>query len=109
MNQQVVLAIETSCDETSVAIVAGGSRVLANVVSSQVDLHARFGGVVPEVASRAHLELLEVVLQEALDEAEMTAVDMAAFRDASKGLVDEFRRDPRIDQLYRMIRAGAQS
>lgn len=65
----VVLAIETSCDETSVAIVRDGTEVLANVVSSQIDLHAAFGGVVPEVASRAHLEMLEPVLRTALAEA----------------------------------------
>ncbi len=65
----VVLAIETSCDETSVAIVRDGTEVLANVVSSQIDLHAEFGGVVPEVASRAHLEMLEPVLTKALADA----------------------------------------
>jgi len=65
---RVVLAIETSCDETSVAIVRGGVDVLANVVSSQVEIHARFGGVVPEVASRAHLEMLEIVVLQAIEE-----------------------------------------
>ena len=64
-----ILAIETSCDETSVAIVADGTRVLSNVVSSQIDLHAVYGGVVPEVASRAHLERMEAVLDEAMDQA----------------------------------------
>ncbi len=67
--RQLIMAIETSCDETSVAIVADGTEVLANVVSSQIDLHATFGGVVPEVASRAHLERLEAVTAEALREA----------------------------------------
>ena len=54
----VVLAIETSCDETAAAVVMGGNDVLSSVVSSQIDIHARFGGVVPEVASRAHLEAI---------------------------------------------------
>jgi N6-L-threonylcarbamoyladenine synthase len=65
----LVLGIETSCDETAAAVVRGGRDVLSSVVSSQVDLHARFGGVVPEIASRAHVELLTPVLAEALVEA----------------------------------------
>jgi N6-L-threonylcarbamoyladenine synthase len=64
-----ILGIETSCDETAAAVVADGSDVLSSVVSSQVDLHARFGGVVPEIASRAHVELLTPVMAEALVEA----------------------------------------
>jgi N6-L-threonylcarbamoyladenine synthase len=64
-----VLAIETSCDETAAAVVEDGRNVLSSVVSSQVDLHARFGGVVPEVASRAHLDLLGPVVSAAMDEA----------------------------------------
>lgn len=72
----LVLAIETSCDETSVAIVRDGIEVLSNVVSSQVELHAEFGGVVPEVASRAHLELLEPVVVGAMTEAGVTADEL---------------------------------
>jgi len=64
-----VLGIETSCDETAAAIVEDGVRILSNVVSSQIDLHARFGGVVPEVASRAHVERINGCIQEAVDEA----------------------------------------
>ena len=64
-----VLGIETSCDETAASVVRGGRDVLSSVVSSQVDLHARFGGVVPEIASRAHTELLTPVVAEALVEA----------------------------------------
>src|SRR5437867_6519271 len=64
-----ILGIETSCDETAAAVVANGAAVLSSVVSSQVDLHARFGGVVPEIASRAHVELLTPVVAEALVEA----------------------------------------
>jgi N6-L-threonylcarbamoyladenine synthase len=62
----VVLAIETSCDETSAAVLLGGHEVLSNVVSSQVDLHAVYGGVVPEIASRAHLDLVLPVVDQAL-------------------------------------------
>jgi N6-L-threonylcarbamoyladenine synthase len=64
-----ILGIETSCDETAAAVVTGGSDIRSSVVSSQVDLHARFGGVVPEIASRAHVELLTPVVAEALVEA----------------------------------------
>lgn len=64
-----LLAIETSCDETSVAVVTDGRDILANVVSSQIDIHAEYGGVVPEIASRKHLELLPFVTEQALSEA----------------------------------------
>ncbi len=64
-----ILGIETSCDETAAAVVAGARDVLSSVVSSQVELHARFGGVVPEIASRAHVELLTPVVAQALIEA----------------------------------------
>jgi len=65
----VILGLETSCDETAAALVSVDGEILANVVSSQADLHARYGGVVPEVASRRHLELIVPVLREALAEA----------------------------------------
>jgi len=58
----IVLGIETSCDETAAACVMGGTDVLSSVVSSQIDLHAQFGGVVPEIASRAHVELVVPVI-----------------------------------------------
>lgn len=64
----LVLGIETSCDETAAAVVANGTAVLSSVVSSQVDLHARFGGVVPEIASRAHVQLITPVVAEVLVE-----------------------------------------
>ena len=64
-----ILGLETSCDETAAAVVTGHGEVLSSVVASQADLHARFGGVVPEVASRRHLELVSPVIRAALDEA----------------------------------------
>jgi N6-L-threonylcarbamoyladenine synthase len=60
-----ILGIESSCDETAAAIVADGTRILSNVVSSQVDIHAKYGGVVPELASRAHVEKIVPVVREA--------------------------------------------
>jgi N6-L-threonylcarbamoyladenine synthase len=72
----VVLGIETSCDETAAALITGDGRILANVVSSQADLHARYGGVVPEIASRRHLELVTPVLREALGEADAELDDV---------------------------------
>ena len=65
----MILGLETSCDETAAALVTEDGEILANVVSSQAELHAKYGGVVPEVASRRHLELITPVLREALDEA----------------------------------------
>jgi tRNA N6-adenosine threonylcarbamoyltransferase len=65
----VILALETSCDETAAAVVSGDGRIRSSIVSSQADLHARFGGVVPEVASRRHLELVGPVVRTALESA----------------------------------------
>lgn len=76
MNDVVVLAIETSCDETSVAIVKNGREILANKIYSQIDIHNAFGGVVPEVASRKHLEVINVIVDEALKEANMDLRDV---------------------------------
>jgi N6-L-threonylcarbamoyladenine synthase len=75
-NLALTLAIETSCDETSVAVVAGGRRVLSNVIHSQVDLHAAFGGVVPELAARDHLERLPHLLDLALEGAGVKPADV---------------------------------
>ncbi|PIE31983.1 MAG: tRNA (adenosine(37)-N6)-threonylcarbamoyltransferase complex transferase subunit TsaD [Ilumatobacter coccineus] len=72
----VVLGLETSCDETAAAIVVDGIHVLSNVVSSQVEIHAEFGGVVPEIASRAHMSNLHPVIDQALSDAGMTSSDI---------------------------------
>jgi N6-L-threonylcarbamoyladenine synthase len=72
----VILGIETSCDETAAALVTTDGEILANVVSSQAELHARYGGVVPEVASRRHLELVLPVLREALGDAKADLADV---------------------------------
>src|SRR5262249_54435039 len=74
----LILGIETSCDETAAAVVADGRTVWSSVVSSQVGLHARFGGVVPEVASRAHVELITPVIAEALVEAGVDFAELDA-------------------------------
>jgi N6-L-threonylcarbamoyladenine synthase len=73
-----ILGIETSCDETAAAVVEDGRRLLSNVIASQIDLHARYGGVVPEVASRKHLESILPVIEAALDEAECAWDDLTA-------------------------------
>jgi N6-L-threonylcarbamoyladenine synthase len=72
----VILGIETSCDETAAAVVTRDGRMLSSVVSSQADLHARFGGVVPEVASRRHLELVTPVVRSALEDADASLEDL---------------------------------
>lgn len=73
-----ILAIESSCDETAAAVVKNGREVLSNVISSQIDLHTLYGGVVPEIASRKHVEKINQVIQAALDEAGMTLDQMTA-------------------------------
>jgi N6-L-threonylcarbamoyladenine synthase len=72
----LVLAIETSCDETAAAVVEDGRHVRSSVVSSPVDIHARFGGVVPEIAGRAHVDLVVPVVEEAMARAGVTAADL---------------------------------
>ncbi|BDF32496.1 tRNA N6-adenosine threonylcarbamoyltransferase [Lachnospiraceae bacterium] len=74
----LILAIESSCDETAAAVVKNGRDVLSNVISSQIDLHTLYGGVVPEIASRKHIEKINQVIQAALDEAEVTLSDIDA-------------------------------
>ncbi|HZJ26684.1 MAG TPA: tRNA (adenosine(37)-N6)-threonylcarbamoyltransferase complex transferase subunit TsaD [Acidimicrobiia bacterium] len=74
----LILGLETSCDETAAAVVEDGRRICSSVVSSQVDLHARFGGVVPEIASRAHVELINPVIAEAMVEAGCELADLDA-------------------------------
>ena len=73
-----ILAIETSCDETSASIVVNGRTCLSNIVSSQIDIHTRFGGVVPEVASRNHITAIDNVVKLALSEANLTFTDLDA-------------------------------
>ena len=72
----MILGLETSCDETAAALVTADGQIKANVVASQADLHARYGGVVPEVASRRHLELISPVVREALAQADATLDDV---------------------------------
>jgi N6-L-threonylcarbamoyladenine synthase len=76
--ETLILGIETSCDETAVAVVADGRRIASNVVASQEAIHAKYGGVFPEVASRQHVLTMIPVLQEALDQARVTWGDLAA-------------------------------
>ncbi|WP_419179342.1 tRNA (adenosine(37)-N6)-threonylcarbamoyltransferase complex transferase subunit TsaD [Gottfriedia acidiceleris] len=74
----LILAIETSCDETSAAVVKNGNEILSNVVATQIDIHKRFGGVVPEVASRLHVEQITLVIEEAMKQAQVEYKDLAA-------------------------------
>lgn len=74
----IILSIETSCDETACSIVKNGNDILSNVVISQIDSHKRFGGVVPEIASRHHVETITMVIEEAMAEANMKPEDLTA-------------------------------
>jgi len=78
MKDIYILAIESSCDETAAAVVKNGREVLSNVIYSQIALHTEYGGVVPEIASRKHIEKVNQVIRAALDEAEMTLDDVDA-------------------------------
>ena len=74
----LILAVESSCDETAAAVVKNGREVLSNIISSQIALHTVYGGVVPEIASRKHIEKINQVIKEALEEARKTLQDMDA-------------------------------
>ena len=74
----LILAIESSCDETAAAVVKNGREVLSSIISSQIDLHTLYGGVVPEIASRKHIEKINQVIEEALREAGVTLQDITA-------------------------------
>lgn len=78
MKETKILAIETSCDETAAAVVVNGRDVRSNIIATQIDLHTKYGGVVPEIASRMHVEKINYVINEALEKAEMTLDDIDA-------------------------------
>ena len=73
-----ILSIETSCDETSVAVVEDGRKVLTNRIYSQIDIHKKYGGVVPEIASRNHVMKLPYIIEEALEESGLSFSDLDA-------------------------------
>ncbi|AYV69152.1 tRNA (adenosine(37)-N6)-threonylcarbamoyltransferase complex transferase subunit TsaD [Niallia circulans] len=77
-NNVIIMGMETSCDETAVSIVKNGTEILSNIVSSQIESHKRFGGVVPEIASRHHVEQITIVIEEALSKAEISYEDIDA-------------------------------
>ena len=78
MKDTYILAIESSCDETSIAIIKNGHKEISNIVLSQMDTHSNYGGVVPEIASRMHIENITIVLEQALKKANLTMEDIDA-------------------------------
>lgn len=78
MTNKLILAIETSCDETSAAVIQNGDTILSNIVASQIKSHQRFGGVVPEIASRHHVEQITLIIEEAMKEAGVSYADLDA-------------------------------
>ena len=78
MKDTLILAIESSCDETAASVVKNGRTILSNVISSQIELHKLYGGVVPEIASRKHIEKVNQVIEEALKDADVTLDDLDA-------------------------------
>lgn len=79
MKDRIVFATETSCDETAAAVVLNGRTVLSNVISSQIDIHREYGGVIPEIAARKHLEAINVVIEEAREQAGIEMNEVSAF------------------------------
>ena len=81
MKDVYLLAIESSCDETAASVVKNGNEIISNVVSSQIDVHSQFGGVIPEVASRIHVENISLVIEKAMKDANMeySALDGICF------------------------------
>ncbi|MBQ9688930.1 tRNA (adenosine(37)-N6)-threonylcarbamoyltransferase complex transferase subunit TsaD, partial [bacterium] len=77
--ENIIMAIESSCDETACAIVKNGREVLANVVASQIDTHKKYGGVIPEIAAREHLQSINAVIEEAFAQSGLTPNDITAF------------------------------
>ena len=73
-----ILGIDTSCDDTSVAVVEDGRLIRSNIISSQIELHEKYGGIVPELASRQHLELINYIIEEALQEANTDLSELSA-------------------------------
>ena len=78
MKDEIILAIESSCDETAIAILKNNKELLANVISTQIEVHQKYGGVMPEIASRLHVENISIVLQEALAKANVSLDDISA-------------------------------
>lgn len=78
MDKKLILSIESSCDETSAAVIKDGREVLSNIIATQIDTHMKYGGVVPEVASRMHIEVINGVVMEALEKAGVTLDDIDA-------------------------------
>ena len=78
MKDVYIMGIETSCDETSVAIVKNGREVLSNIINTQIPIHEKFGGVVPEIASRCHTEVINQIMKQALKEANLTLNEIDA-------------------------------
>lgn len=80
MEDVLILGIESSCDETAAAVVKNGREVLSNVISSQIAIHTLYGGVVPEIASRKHIEKINQVIEQALKEADVTLEQIDAIQ-----------------------------
>ena len=95
----LIMAIESSCDETACAIVKGGREVIANVVASQIKIHEEFGGVIPEIAAREHLEAINVVIDETFKQAGVTGKDVTAFASTVANFIDTNLEPPFIALL----------
>ena len=96
-----ILGIETSCDETAAAIVENGRAMLSNVVATQMELHAKYGGVFPEMASRQHIRTIYAVLEQALQQAHLTITDIDAIAVTGNSL-EKYTAEAYISALYEL-------
>ena len=99
MSDVKILAIESSCDETAAAVVVNGRDVRSNVISSQIDIHTLYGGVVPEIASRKHIERINQVVGEALDQARLREDEIVAqAKSESAAIMEKAYRDIELEK-----------
>ena len=110
MKDIYIMGIESSCDETSVAIVKNGREVLSNVINTQIKIHEKFGGVVPEIASRCHVEVINQIMKQALEEAnlELNQIDAIAvtYGPAKETIASHFSFDLLVLKLLGFICTG---
>ena len=104
----IVLGIESSCDETSIAVVKNGREILSNVIATQIEIHARFGGVVPEVASRNHLLAIDSVLDEALAKAKPLKEKLKVTQKEAKLKVKEYKANVTLEHKENLAKLKEQ-
>ena len=101
MKDELILAIESSCDETAAAIIRNGKEIVSNVVSTQIDVHKEFGGVIPEVASRIHVENISMVIEETLKNDKLTDEDKKSALSKAEEIAGRIESEGNIESLLK--------